>query len=676
MPSDPATSPTPAGGQPAPAASPAAPSGEPDAFRPDAAETSAVDPAPSTAAAPSFRSTARPRDFGRPFKPADLPEPGHHIDDFEIRTVLGEGSFGKVYLALQVSLDRLVALKVTANRGSEARTMASLEHDHIVQVFSEAVEPQRDLRLLCMQYVAGTGLDRVISNLAHRDRDLWTGRALLDIIDLLSVHTATLDPAALRDRELLADCDFFEAVCWIGARLAEALGYAHRQGVLHRDIKPANILLNQYGRPMLADFSLSLHPSRVDEFPGKPFGGTLGYMAPEHLDACNPATDVTPDAVDQRSDIYSLGVVLFELLTAVRPFVPVRAGGDRADSLRAMADQERAGAPSPRLYRSDVPDVLDRIVRRCLAPDPDGRYQTATELAEALEGARALHHAVKELPPPGLLTRAALKHPFAWIVGLVFLPNLLGSAVNISYNALRIVSGLTPAQQTTFNHVVLVYNVVVYPFCFWIIWRLVTPIYRARRQLAESGAAETAALAAVRRRLISVPFWAVGLACLGWLPGGILFPLAIDRISGPVSFHLYLHFFASFTISGLISLTYSFFTVAFIAIRVLYPALWADGRNWRHAAVEELGWLPPRIRFFQLLAGLIPLSGAALMVGVGQEHLTKADYATFRFLVTALIALGMAGVGLAVAATSFLTQTLTILVAAKPRASAAAPRWS
>src|SRR3989304_2277997 len=102
---------------------------------------------------------ARPRAFGPPFKPADLPEPGHHIDDFEIRTVLGEGSFGKVYLALQVSLDRLVALKVTANRGSEARTMASLEHDHIVQGFSEAVEPQRDLRLLCMQYVAGTGLD-------------------------------------------------------------------------------------------------------------------------------------------------------------------------------------------------------------------------------------------------------------------------------------------------------------------------------------------------------------------------------------------------------------------------------------------------------------------------------------------------------------------------------------
>lgn len=84
--------------------------------------------------------------------------------------MLGEGTFGKVYLARQVSLDRQIALKVTANRGSEARTLASLEHDHIVQVFSETVHPERNQRLLCMQYVPGTTLERIIRALGER---LW-----------------------------------------------------------------------------------------------------------------------------------------------------------------------------------------------------------------------------------------------------------------------------------------------------------------------------------------------------------------------------------------------------------------------------------------------------------------------------------------------------------------------
>src|SRR5262245_36426187 len=91
-------------------------------------------------------------------KPCVLPEPGQRIGDFAILEVLGEGSFGKVYLARQLSLERLVALKVTAPRGREAHVLASLEHDHIVHVLSEVVDPEQNLRLLCMQYVPGTTL--------------------------------------------------------------------------------------------------------------------------------------------------------------------------------------------------------------------------------------------------------------------------------------------------------------------------------------------------------------------------------------------------------------------------------------------------------------------------------------------------------------------------------------
>src|SRR5207302_2986567 len=117
--------------------------------------------------------------------------------------------------------------------------------------------------------------------------------------------------AALRDREMLAQCDFIEAVCWLGSRLAEALAHAHSRGVLHRDIKPANILLNHYGRPMLSDFNLAHCERRGLE--AEHFGGTLQYMSPEHLTAFLPEGDSSRVLVDTRSDIYSLGVVLYEL---------------------------------------------------------------------------------------------------------------------------------------------------------------------------------------------------------------------------------------------------------------------------------------------------------------------------------------------------------------------------
>lgn len=140
-----------------------------------------------------------------------------------------------------------------------------------------------------------------------------------------------LDPAALRDREFLAGCDFVEAVCWLGARLAEALAYAHSLGVLHRDIKPANVLLNQYGRPMLADFNIATVASGAGGKEGS-LGGTLAYMAPEHLDAFMLRDAAAGDAVKEPADIYSLGLVLFELLCGCRPFVchDVPTGGTSA----------------------------------------------------------------------------------------------------------------------------------------------------------------------------------------------------------------------------------------------------------------------------------------------------------------------------------------------------------
>src|SRR6185436_17157849 len=123
----------------------------------------------------------------------------------------------------------------------------------------------------------------------------WTGADMLAIIDQAESLPTALDPSALHDREALGKMDAVEATAWIGARLAEALDFAHGHGVLHRDIKPANILVSPYGRPMLADFNISSQqaPGEHEEM----FCGTIAYMAPEHLDAFNPSDKTTEDAV-------------------------------------------------------------------------------------------------------------------------------------------------------------------------------------------------------------------------------------------------------------------------------------------------------------------------------------------------------------------------------------------
>jgi serine/threonine protein kinase len=597
-------------------------------------------------------------------------EPGQRFGDFEILSVLGTGSCAQVFLARQVSLGRHVALKISFNRGSEARALASLEHDHIVRVFSETVEPERGLRLLCMQYVAGTTLERVIDTLLTHPPETWNGSLILAAVDALSTHAAALDPAALRDRELLQQSDFVEAVCWIGARLAEALAYAHRRGILHRDIKPANILMNRYGRPLLVDFNLALDAAQMHGAGGELFGGTLPYMAPEHLDAFNADSEVSPEVVDQRSDLFSLGVVLFEVLTGHEPFDVGERRPLSAQSVRALAAARRCGPPRLQLPQPMVSDVLERTLRRCVAPDPADRYQTAAEMALALEGCRELHRAERDLPPATWLTRAALRRPFLMLLVLAFVPQLIGSVVNIWYNSLCIVGDLTPGQQTLFARLVVGYNLVVYPACLAVPYLLLMPLYRGCQRLGRLERMEPVQVALLRRRALELPLWTVGLSCVGWLPGGLLFPVALHLLAGPVAGEVFARFFVSFTIAGLIALTYSVFGVQFVVLRVLYPRLWSDGQGMRETARAELRHVAPRLRLFQLLAGLIPLAGAILMIVVGPEEFSDSSYRSFRLLLTALIALGMLGFWLAVLVSGVLTQTLISLTGTGQRRGA------
>ncbi len=673
----------------------------------------------STGAAPSFPVPSPPKS-PPPAGPADaetekLPSakkdarrdraplamlPGARVDDFEVVRMLGRGAFGHVYLARQLSLDRLVALKVSANRGSEGRTMARLEHQHIVQVFSEKVDPDFNQRLLCMQLVPGIGLEKLIGVL-HATRagsteppkgypagslDLlhapsskllahdWNGGELLAIIDRSASLPAELDPAALHDREALSRMDAVEATAWFGARLAEALDFAHHHGVLHRDIKPANILVNPYGRPMLADFNISSQPvsspssvaspDREEERGGasdEMFGGTFAYMAPEHLDAFNPGDPTSPEAVTARSDIYSLGLVLHQLLDGRMSFALPNKNEKMADRLRTMADARRAERPTCRAGFPGARMTLERTIARCLEPNPDDRYASAAELAEQLDGCRRLRQAERQLPRPPAMLRPVLRRPFLWLVALVLLPQVVGSIVNITYNATQIVGHLTAAQQELFVKLVAGYNAIVYPIGIAMLVMAVFPVWRCWRALARAQPLASGQVETARRQALRLPRWVAAITAIGWFPGGFLFPLAIAIFEPRLPPLMAAHFIASFCLSGLIALAYSLCGVEFIVLRVLYAGMWRNARQFGDTARRELAPVTTHLRWIGRLAVAIPLLAATSTVLLGGE----ATNLTFRLLVAGLIILGLLGSIVASGVTRGLSQVVVALTSTK-----------
>ena len=175
----------------------------------------------------------------------------------------------------------------------------------------------------------------------------------------------------------IARLSYVEATLWIGARLADGLAHAHERGILHRDLKPANILLADDGQPMLLDFNLS-HDLNSQSSTAME-GGTLPYMAPEHLAALGHRDGVG----DPRSDLYALGVILYEMLAGAQPF-PVRQGGLEL-VIANMIDDRRAAPAALRPLNSAVTPAVQAIIFRCLEPDPAKRYQSAAELRDDLE---------------------------------------------------------------------------------------------------------------------------------------------------------------------------------------------------------------------------------------------------------------------------------------------------
>ncbi|MFT3881169.1 MAG: serine/threonine-protein kinase [Gemmatales bacterium] len=614
----------------------------------------------------SSMSTFAAPTYAAPVKGHSIPElkVGDRIDDFELVRELGKGGFATVYLARQVSLGRQVALKVGPNKGHEAQTMASLEHDHIVHVFSETVIAARQARLLCMQYVAGATLADVGKQLTPEIRAGGTGTDFLAALERVSHQAAEFHPSALQERQLLAEGTFHEALCWLGARLSSALEFAHDRGVLHRDIKPANILINPFGRPFLADFNLATRSTSEEE---TQVGGTLPYMSPEQLRAFISREDDDWNKVDARSDVYSLGVVLFELAMGMRPYsCDLSRSSSMSEAYQTLAQQRSVPVDSLQKHIPTIPFSLDMVIRKCLAPNPDERYASAAELRQALDTCRLHLRSLHQLPPPAPLMGYFHRHPFISLLLIPTFTNILATIVNWSYNLIQIVGDFTPAQRTAFDGIVIVYNSIAFPVLVgltaWLLYRR----HKEWTELNDGRLVTSADIAGLRHRINFLATWSIYGSLIGWLPGGPIFSGVVHWFGEPLNSEQFIHFLISFTLSGLIAITYCYLGSQYVVLRVLLPQLCGATDQGDQSLRQELKRLPSRLLLFQVLAGVIPLSGALMIVMIGNA--SRGDN-WFRLLVCLLIVLGMVGFVFALRITHYLQRVLGILLNPERRGS-------
>ena len=314
---------------------------------------------------------------------------GGRLGDFTLLRRLGRGAQGDVYEARQESLGRLVALKILApyltlnpervqRFRREAEAGGRLGHVNTVGV--HAVGTCNGLHFIVQELVAG-------------------GRTLGD-----RIATARNEPELPRG--------WYETTAELFVQVADALHVAHEAGIIHRDVKPGNILITKTGVPKVADFGLAmvlddLHRSLSGELIGTPF-----YMSPEQ-------TSASRTGLDRRTDVFSLGVTLYEALTLQRPF--------DAENREGIVEQIRLHDPhEPRRLRASVPRELSVICMKAMEKRPERRYPSAGEMADELR--RFLRHEPIRARPPGPVTRAAKwmrRHPVASATGSVTMAALV-----------------------------------------------------------------------------------------------------------------------------------------------------------------------------------------------------------------------------------------------------------
>ncbi|MFD1815158.1 serine/threonine-protein kinase [Rhodococcus gannanensis] len=532
---------------------------------------------------------------------------GGRLDDFDLVAELGHGAFARVFLARQTAMRRWVALKLSRNVGVEPQTLAQLDHPGIVRVYDQRVLEDRRLRALFMEFVPGGTLLDVARLARVTPPEGRSGQLVLDSIDRELARKGVAGPGESSIRDELSTLTWPETVAWIGLRLAEALEHAREQGVLHRDVKPANVLLTAEGSPKLADFNVSSGDTVAVPGSTGVVAGSLAYMSPEQLAVSASGTSgVAVDTrIDTRSDIYSLGVMLWELLTGERPFP------DEETPAAALA-RRRAGVPESVAARlpDDCPVALRRVLLTALEPQPERRWSTGRKLARQF--ALCLDPRARELvdPRPGSRRSTAVRWALPIVLASIGIPNLLATGYNYYYNRETIVARLAPAAQQSLDQVHLVIGLIAFPLAALLIVWWCRPAITVPRRVQAGGVVDARTLANARRATLDLGHRSVIVAFAMWLVAGIVYPITLHVVAGGIQGATFSQLVASLAVCGAVAVAYPYFILTYFAVRSLYPVLLAhgeigsgDGRDLRVLAVLCTRYLA--------VAASVPLVGVA-----------------------------------------------------------------
>ncbi len=371
---------------------------------------------------------------------------GPRLGDFQILRSLGRGGMGVVYEALEGALGRRVALKVLpfgaaidprrlARFRVEAQAAAQLHHPHIIPVYS--VGSEAGVHFYAMQLIQGATVAELIAELrrmegptgdrkragaltnSSRSHDELGGVEPADRARLTGTEGST-ETSGILSSIWMHSPAFSREAARLGLQAAQALEHAHQNGVLHRDVKPSNLMVDSTGHLWVADFGLARFQGEGSLTASGDLLGTLRYMSPEQALA-------NRGVVDERTDVYSLGATLYELIT----LRPAFEGSNRQSLLRRIAQDEPR---RPRALKPAIPIDLETIVIKAMAKDPVSRYSAASELAEDLQRFLDDQPILARKPGPlERLTRLARRHSavVVAVVPLLFVM-IIGLALGIA----------------------------------------------------------------------------------------------------------------------------------------------------------------------------------------------------------------------------------------------------
>jgi len=566
---------------------------------------------------------------------------GQRLDDFDLLFELGKGAFGSVFLARQLSMQRLVALKVSADKGNEPATLATLDHPNIVRVYDQRTLPEQRIRVLYMQFAPGGTLQEVVAKVRGLPAHARTGGILAESVSDAVQRTGTAMGDESSAQRRLRASTWPETVCRLGIQLAQALDYAHNRGVLHRDVKPANILLSGDGSPKLADFNISFCSQLEGATPAAYFGGSLAYMSPEQLEACNPHHARQPSDLDGRSDLFSLAVVLWELLFGERPFQDESLQAGWTATLEEMTRRRRETSPVRPLSASNDPLThrLEAVLRRALSADPANRQPDGASLARDLSlclnpGAWDLLRATGQG-----WQKAFRRHPLLALVPLNLIPFIIAAVFNWFFNYGTIIAG-NPSLEAAFYELSFYINGTLFPIGTALIIWYIFPVGRAVKAIQAGKEVPEQVYYEARKRV----FWTghaiatIGVAC--WLIAGIVFPIGLFLMTknelAPTGF---LHFLLSQGTCGLVSAGFPFLASAWVALRVFYPILLGNTTP-TDVEYQRLIQIPKHAYVSLATAGVVPM-GALIMVLLAVK---EAKIASAIFIAAALAGFVIASV--------------------------------